>query len=100
MWTEAAKRGIDLAEVVRWMSAAPASVARVEGKGTIAEGNDADFAVFAPDEEWTVRATELWHRNQISAYDTRTVHGRVTQTVLRGAPVDFETPNGRLLKAR
>lgn len=100
VWTEAAKRGIELAEVVRWMSAAPAAVARVEGKGTIAEGNDADFAVFAPDEEWTVKATELWHRNQISAYDTRTVRGRVTRTMLRGAPVDFETPRGRLLKAR
>uniref|UniRef100_UPI000471A31E amidohydrolase family protein n=1 Tax=Brevibacterium sp. VCM10 TaxID=1381751 RepID=UPI000471A31E len=100
VWTEAAKRGIELAEVVRWMSAAPAAVARVDGKGAIAEGNDADFAVFAPDDEWTVRATELWHRNQISAYDTRAVRGRVTRTVLRGAPVDFEAPAGRLLNAR
>ncbi|MGO2037413.1 MAG: allantoinase AllB [Brevibacterium sp.] len=100
VWTEAAKRGVDLAEVVRWMSAAPAAVARVEGKGTIAVGNDADFAVFSPDEEWTVAATELYHRNQISAYDTRTVRGRVTSTLLRGAPVDFDQPQGRLLTAR
>ncbi|WP_210604772.1 allantoinase AllB [Brevibacterium oceani] len=100
VWTEAAKRGIELAEVVRWMSAAPAAVARVENKGAIAVGNDADFAVFAPDEEWTVRATDLYHRNQISAYDARTVRGRVSRTVLRGASVDFETPTGRLLTAR
>ncbi|WP_426936589.1 allantoinase AllB [Brevibacterium sp. LE-L] len=100
VWTEAAKRGIDLAEVVRWMSAAPAAVARVANKGAIAEGNDADFAVFAPDEEWTVHATDLYHRNQISAYDSRAVRGRVVQTLLRGAPVDFETPTGHLLTAR
>ncbi|WP_240689537.1 allantoinase AllB [Brevibacterium sp. S111] len=100
VWTEAAKRGIDLAEVVRWMSAAPAAVARVANKGAIAEGNDADFAVFAPDEEWTVHATDLYHRNQISAYDSRAVRGRVVQTLLRGTPVDFETPTGHLLTAR
>ena len=100
VWTEAAKRGIDLAEVVAWMSSAPAAVAGVKDKGAIALGNDADFAVFAPDEEWTISATELYHRNQISAYDTRTVRGEVTQTILRGAPVNFSEPQGRLLRAR
>lgn len=100
VWTEAAKRGIDLAEVVAWMSSAPAAVAGVQDKGAIALGNDADFAVFAPDEEWTVHATELYHRNQISAYDTRAVRGAVKQTILRGAPVDFDEPQGRLLRAR
>ncbi|GAA1870191.1 allantoinase AllB [Brevibacterium marinum] len=100
MWTEAATRGIDLAEVVSWMSSAPAAVAGVAGKGAIALANDADFAVFAPDEEWTVAAAELYHRNQISAYDARAVRGAVKKTILRGAPVDFDTPQGRLLRAR
>lgn len=99
VWTEAQRRGIDLTEVVRWMSAAPAAIARVEGKGSIAVGNAADFALFAPDEEWTVSATELHHRNQITAYDQRTVSGRVAQTLLAGALVDFDTPHGRLLTA-
>ncbi|MDN5586786.1 MAG: allantoinase AllB [Brevibacterium sp.] len=100
MWTEAAKRDIDLAEVVAWMSSAPAAVAGVQDKGAIALGNDADFAVFAPDEEWTVAATELYHRNQISAYDARAVRGAVKATILRGAPVNFDEPQGRLLRAR
>lgn len=100
VWTEAARRGIDLAEVVRWMSTAPASVARVANKGSIEVGNDADFAIFDPTEEWTVRATELYHRNQITAYDARTVRGAVKQTLLRGAPVNFDAPEGRLLRAR
>ncbi|MDN6134824.1 MAG: allantoinase AllB [Brevibacterium sp.] len=100
VWTEATKRGIDLAEVVSWMSSAPAAVAGVQDKGAIVLGNDADFAVFAPEEEWTVHATELYHRNQISAYDTRAVRGAVKQTILRGAPVDFDEPQGHLLRAR
>lgn len=99
VWTEAQRRGIDLAEVVRWMSAAPAAIARVEGKGSIAVGNSADFALFAPEEEWTVSATELYHRNQITAYDQRTVRGAVRQTLLAGTPVDFDAPHGRLLTA-
>jgi allantoinase len=100
VWTEAVERGIDLAEVVGWMSTAPAEVARVGDKGAIAVGKDADFAVFAPDEEWTVRAADLYHRNQITAYDSRTVRGRVTRTLLRGAAVDFDEPRGALLSAR
>lgn len=100
VWTEAARRGIELTEVVRWMSAAPAAVAGVADKGAIALGNDADFAVFAPDEEWTIAAAELYHRNQISAYDARSVRGSVTSTILRGAPVDFDEAQGRLLHAR
>lgn len=99
VWTEAQRRGIELAEVVRWMSAAPAAIARVEGKGSIAVGNSADFALFAPEEEWTVSATELHHRNQITAYDQRTVRGAVRQTLLAGTPVDFDAPHGRLLTA-
>src|SRR5699024_8562599 len=81
VWTEAVERGIDLAEVVGWMATAPAEVARVGDKGAIAVGKDADFAVFAPDEEWTVRA-------------------RLTRTLLRGAAVDFDEPRGALLSAR
>lgn len=99
VWTEAQRRGIGLAEVVRWMSAAPAAIARVEGKGSIAVGNSADFALFAPEEEWTVSATELHHRNQITAYDQRTVRGAVRQILLAGTPVDFDAPHGRLLTA-
>ncbi len=100
VWTEASRRGIGLAEVVRWMSSAPAAVARVENKGAIAVGNDADFAIFAPDEEWTVAAAELHHRNQITAYDSRTVRGAVKETILRGSHVGFDVPQGRLLSAR
>src|SRR5699024_1533103 len=61
---------------------------------------DADFAVFAPDEEWTVRAADPYHRNQITAYDSRTARGRATRTLLRAAAVDFDEPRGALLSAR
>lgn len=97
LWTEARKQGIDLAEVVGWMSEAPARIVGVEGKGRIAVGESADFVVFDPECRWEVRAEDLWHRNPITAYETREVLGKVDQTILRGQRVDFTTPHGRLL---
>lgn len=98
LWTEARQQGVDLAEVVGWMSEAPARVAGVEGKGRIAAGASADFAVFDPECRWEVRAEDLWHRNPITAYEAREVLGKVEQTILRGQRVDFTNPHGQLLR--
>ncbi len=97
VWTAARSRGVPLAEVVRWMSAAPASLVGLTHKGAIEAGRDADLAVFAPDEEFTVDAAALRHRNPVSAYHGRTLTGVVRSTWLRGAEVTG-TPRGRLLE--
>jgi allantoinase len=79
------------------MSAAPASLVSLTHKGAIEVSRDADLAVFAPDEEFTVDATALRHRNPVSAYHGRTLTGVVRSTWLRGAEVTG-TPRGRLLE--
>jgi allantoinase len=85
IWTEARRRGHTLDDVVRWMAAAPAALAGLTGrKGAIAPGHDADFAVLAPDETFTVDPAELHHRNQLTAYAGRTLTGVVRSTWLRG----------------
>ena len=50
VWTEARRRGIDLATVVGWMSAAPARVVGLGRRGHVEVGAPADLVVFAPDE--------------------------------------------------
>jgi allantoinase len=98
VWTEARRRGIDLATVVGWMSAAPARVVGLGRRGHLAVGAPADLVVLAPDETWTVRAAELEHRNPITPYEGREVTGRVRRTYLAGVPVDLSgPPRGRLL---
>ncbi|MFJ8213659.1 allantoinase AllB [Streptomyces sp. NPDC096033] len=93
IWTEARKRGRTLEDVVRWMSAAPAALAGLGQKGAIEAGRDADFAVLAPEETFTVDPAELHHRNQVTAYAGRTLHGVVKSTWLRGAQIaDHGTP--------
>jgi allantoinase len=98
MWTAARERGVPLTDVVRWMSAAPAELAGLTGKGAIEVGRDADFSVLAPDEEFTVDATKLFHRNAVSAYHGRTLTGVVRRTWLRGREVNGEAPHGKLLE--
>ncbi|MEV7540956.1 allantoinase AllB [Streptomyces sp. NPDC089915] len=93
IWTEARRRGRTLEDVVRWMSAAPAALAGLAQKGAIEAGRDADFAVLAPEETFTVDPAELHHRNQVTAYAGKTLHGVVKSTWLRGTQIaDHGTP--------
>ncbi|MCZ7415881.1 allantoinase AllB [Streptomyces sp. WMMC897] len=95
VWTEARRRGHRAEDVVRWMSSAPAALAGLDGtKGGIVPGRDADFAVLAPDETFTVDPAELHHRNQVTAYAGRTLSGVVRSTWLRGEQI---TDHGRTI---
>ncbi|MFF1545402.1 allantoinase AllB [Streptomyces sp. NPDC058291] len=101
VWTEARRRGHPLEDVVRWMSAHTAALAGLSRKGAIEAGRDADFAVLAPDESFTVDPAALQHRNPVTAYAGRTLYGVVKSTWLRGERIvadgEFTAPKGRLL---
>jgi allantoinase len=99
VWTAARARGIDLADVVRWMSTAPADRVGLPHKGRIEVGADADLTVLAPDESFVVDVTRLHHKNQVSAYAGRTLHGVVRRTFLAGREIDpdADETHGRLL---
>jgi allantoinase len=104
VWTVARRRGRALDDVVRWMAAAPASLAGLAAKGRLAPGCDADLVAFDPDETYVVDPARLQHRHPVTPYAGRTLTGRVRQTWLRGTPqLDAESgvpdgePLGRLL---
>jgi allantoinase len=98
VWTGARARGYSIVDVVRWMAEGPARQTGLADRGRIAVGAAADFAVFAPDEEFVVDVTHLQHKNPVSAYAGRTLTGVVRQTWLHGIPVDLDAdPRGRLL---
>ncbi|MFK0025923.1 allantoinase AllB [Streptomyces sp. NPDC090798] len=102
VWTEARKRGHSLEDVVRWMSTRTARLVGLDSrKGAIAVGLDADFAVLAPDETFTVDPAALQHRNRVTAYAGRTLSGVVKSTWLRGERImadgEFGAPSGELL---
>lgn len=97
VWTEAKGRGFALTDVARWMSATPAALAGLNNKGGLVVGRDADLAVLAPDETFTVDAAQLRHRNPITPYAGRTLAGVVRQTWLRGEELAGDRIRGRLL---
>ncbi|HET7499388.1 MAG TPA: allantoinase AllB [Kofleriaceae bacterium] len=87
VWTEASARGHTLADVARWMSAAPARLARLAGKGAIAAGRDADLIVFDDDAHTAVTPESLQHRHRVTPYAGETLRGQVAATYLRGQRV-------------
>jgi allantoinase len=99
VWTVARKRGHTLADIARWMSAFPASLAGLPAKGRIAAGCDADLVAFDPEAGFAVRGSDLLHRHPVTPYEGRTLTGRVSRVWLGGVEVSADgSPRGRLLR--
>ena len=77
-----------LANLARWMSAAPAALAGLgEHKGRIAEGFDADFVVWDPAAQFVVDPVHLHQRHTLTPYAGRRLSGAVLTTYVRGERV-------------
>ena len=98
VWSAGEELGIDLGDIARWFAANPCASFRIPGKGAIAVGSDADFAVVAPEETFVVDVESLEHKNKISPYQGRTLRGVVKRTVLRGRTVDRDSKAGRMIR--
>ena len=82
--TAARRRGLGLADVVRWMSLNTAQFAGLDDRGSISTGKRADLVVLKPDESFTVHADQLASRNPISAFDGMNLDGVVVRTLIGG----------------
>jgi allantoinase len=98
VWTEAAKRGFTLGDVLGWMAAAPAALAGLGAKGAIEPGRDADLIAFAPQQRFVVEADQLLTRHRLTPYEGQELQGVVRETWLRGNPVKAGQQAGRLLR--
>lgn len=106
-WTEASKRGIELADLSRWLSTNPAKrVGLGDRKGRIAVGYDADLIIFDPEAEFKVllqyhgavkisrilneriakqvEPSDLRYKVKISPYIGRNLRGCVRNVILNG----------------
>ena len=97
IWTAARKRGHPLTDVVDWMARRPADLVGLRGKGRIEVGADADLVAFDPDATFVVDPQRLYHRNPVTPYAGRELHGVVHTTWLRGRVVSGPQPRGRFL---
>ncbi|HYL18130.1 MAG TPA: dihydropyrimidinase [Burkholderiales bacterium] len=91
------KHGMSLNRFVELTSTAPAKLFGLfPRKGTIAVGSDGDIVLFAPNEEWTIRAAEHHSRMDYTLFEGRSVTGKVKKVFLRGqCIVDGQIWRGR-----
>lgn len=75
-----------LRRVIELMTIKPAEVLKL-AKGTLAEGADADIALFDPDEEWTYDAVNGFSKSSNSPWHGQKLRGRVRATVVSGKVV-------------
>jgi len=63
---------------------------RLNQKGAIAKGKDADFTIVEVGAEEMITRDSLLYRHQYSPYVGRRLRGRVVRTFLRGQPIFAE----------
>ena len=73
-----------LGRVLSLLSAQPAAVLGLKGRGTLAVGSCADAVIFDPKAEWTYRATDTKSKSRNTPFDGWTMQGRVKWTVCEG----------------
>ncbi|HEY6305192.1 MAG TPA: dihydroorotase [Candidatus Angelobacter sp.] len=81
---------VPLRRLVELLSANPAIVMGLEGRGTLAKGSHADVTLFDPAKKWTYHAAQSLSKSKNSPFDGWQLQGKVVATVVDGA-VAFRT---------
>ena len=75
---------LPLGRVLSLLSAQPAALLGLKGRGTLAIGSFADVVVFDPKAEWTYRAKETHSKAHNTPFDGWTMQGKVRWTISEG----------------
>src|SRR3984957_11891054 len=80
-------QGMTVPRVVELMSAQPARIVSLEGRGTLKVGSFADVVVFDPSAEWSFEAKRSRSKSKNTPFDGAPMLGRVAYTVSEGRVV-------------
>ncbi len=78
------KRGLPVTQFANLITTQPAKIFGLANKGRLEVGYDADITLLDPNQSYELKASDLYYKNKISAYVGRTIHDRITTTILRG----------------
>jgi dihydroorotase len=73
-----------LGRVLSLLSAQPAALLGLKGRGTLAVGSFADVVIFDPKQEWTFRAKDSRSKSKNTPFDGWTMQGKVRWTISEG----------------
>jgi dihydroorotase len=79
------RHNIPLRRIVELLSASPARVMGLQGRGTLAVGARADLTVFDPAKKWTYHVAQSHSKSKNSPFDGKAMQGKVGATVVGGA---------------
>jgi dihydroorotase len=78
------RHNIPLRRIVELLSANPARVMNLQGRGTLAVGARADVTIFDPAKKWTWHVAHSYSKSKNSPFDGRQMQGQVMATVVGG----------------
>ncbi|HEY7406460.1 MAG TPA: dihydroorotase [Candidatus Angelobacter sp.] len=78
------RHNFPLLRIVELLSANPARVMNLQGRGTLAVGARADVTIFDPAKKWTYHAAQSLSKSKNSPFDGRQMQGKVMATVVGG----------------
>jgi dihydroorotase len=81
------RHNIPLQRIVELLSAGPARVMGLQGRGTLAVGARADVTIFDPVKKWAFHVAQSHSKSKNSPFDGRQLQGKVMATVVGGAIV-------------
>lgn len=73
-----------LGRVLSLLSAQPAALLGMKGRGTLTVGSFADVVVFDPKAEWTYNAREGKSKSRNTPFDGWTMQGKIRWTISEG----------------
>jgi dihydroorotase len=73
-----------LGRVLSLLSAQPAALLNLKGRGTLVAGSFADVVIFDPKAEWTYNARETRSKSRNTPFDGWTMQGKVRWTISEG----------------
>jgi len=75
---------LPLGRVLSLLSAQPAALLGMKGRGTLAVGSFADVMIFDPKAEWIYRAADTLSKSRNTPFDGWTMRGKVRWTISEG----------------
>jgi dihydroorotase len=75
---------LPIGRVLSLLSAQPAALLNLKGRGTLAAGSYADVVIFDPKTEWTYRAVDTMSKAKNTPFDGWTMQGKVHWTICEG----------------
>jgi dihydroorotase len=78
---------VSLARIVELLTAGPARVVDLKGRGTLSRGSHADVTIFDPKKRWTYEAAKARSKSINTPFDGAQLTGKVMATIVSGKVV-------------